>query len=158
MVCPVADVLDRSDTAAGVNRSLTNASREREGEELLGDLPYSERVKAWMWENRVAVSLVGVFFVAYGAVLGYQGLMRVGVVEGYKPNQPIKFIHSVHVCENEVDCKYCHQRLRIEARRHSFHQRLYELPQGGEEGPSLRRTEIAKITMRSVSIRSQAPT
>jgi len=94
--------------AAGVNRSLTNASREKAGEDLLQDMPYGERVKAWMWENRVAVSLIGVFFVAYGAVLGYQGLMRVGVVEGYKPNQPIKFIHSVHVCENEVDCKYCH--------------------------------------------------
>lgn len=94
--------------AAGVNRSLSNAAREKEGEELLADLPYGERVRAWMWENRVAVSLIGLFFVSYGAVLGYQGLMRVGVVEGYKPNQPIKFIHSVHVCENEVDCKYCH--------------------------------------------------
>ena len=94
--------------AAGVNRSLTNASREKDGGALLEDLPYGQRVKMWAWENRVAVSLIGVFIVAYGAVLGYQGLMRVGVVEGYKPNQPIQFIHSVHVCENEVDCKYCH--------------------------------------------------
>lgn len=94
--------------AAGVNRSLTNAAREKDGDDLLEDAPYGARIRNWTWDNRVAVSLIGMFFLAYGAVLGYQGLMRVGVVEGYKPNQPVKFIHSVHVCENEVDCKYCH--------------------------------------------------
>ena len=93
---------------AGVNRSLTNAVNQNAGEDELEELPYENRVRNWAWNNRLAVTLVGLFFVAYGAVLGYQGLMRVGVVEGYKPNQPIQFIHSVHVCENEVDCKYCH--------------------------------------------------
>jgi len=95
-------------SAAGVNRSLTNAVNQTDGSEALEDLPYENRVRNWAWKNRAMVSLIGLFFVAYGAVLGYQGLMRVGVVEGYKPNQPIQFIHSVHVCENEVDCKYCH--------------------------------------------------
>jgi hypothetical protein len=61
-----------------------------------------------MWDNRTAVSIIGLFVVAYGVVIGYQALMGVGVVAGYKPDQPVKFIHSVHVCENEVDCKYCH--------------------------------------------------
>ena len=56
----------------------------------------------------VFVSILGVFMVAFGVVKGYQGLMDVGVYEGYLPEQPVKFIHSVHVCENEVDCKYCH--------------------------------------------------
>lgn len=28
-----------------------------------------------------------------------------GVVEGYKPSQPIAFSHSLH---SEMDCKYCH--------------------------------------------------
>ena len=95
-------------SAAGVNRSLTNAVNQSTGEDVLEELPYESRARNWAWNNRAVVSLIGLFFVAYGAVLGYQGLMRVGVVEGYKPNQPIQFIHSVHVCENEVDCKYCH--------------------------------------------------
>ena len=73
--------------AAGVNRSLTNASLEKEGESLLEDATYSARIRNWTWDNRVAVTLIGLFFVAYGAVLGYQGLMRVGVVEGYKPTR-----------------------------------------------------------------------
>ena len=54
------------------------------------------------------VSPIGMVGVAFGVVKGYQGLMGVGVYEGYLPEQPVKFIHSVHVCENEVDCKYCH--------------------------------------------------
>lgn len=95
-------------SAAGVSRSLTNAVNQNEGSATLEEMPYENRMRNWVWKNRAFVSLIGLFFVAYGAVLGYQGLMRVGVVEGYKPNQPIKFIHSVHVCENEVDCKYCH--------------------------------------------------
>lgn len=95
-------------SASGVSRSLTNAVNQQKGEDLLEELAYEDRIRNWMWENRVAVSLLVLFILSYGAVVGYQGLMRIGVVEGYKPNQPIQFIHSVHVCENEVDCKYCH--------------------------------------------------
>lgn len=95
-------------SAAGVGRTLKSAVREQRGLAALEDMTYAERVKAWMWENRVAVSLIGLFCVAYGVVIGYQALMGIGVVAGYKPDQPVKFIHSVHVCENEVDCKYCH--------------------------------------------------
>lgn len=95
-------------SAAGVSRTLKNAMREERGEAPLPDMTYLQRVGHWLWENKVFASLVGLFLVAYGAVVGYQTLMGVAVVEGYKPDQPIKFIHSVHVCENEVDCKYCH--------------------------------------------------
>ena len=95
-------------SASGINRSLTNALRERDGQAELEDLGYFERLKGWAWNNLVFVSLIGVFLVAFGVVQGYQALMGVGVYEGYLPEQPVKFIHSVHVCENEVDCKYCH--------------------------------------------------
>ena len=95
-------------SAAGVNRTLRSAMLVAKGDAPLQDTTYFQRATGWMWENRVFVSLVGLFVVAYVVVIGYQGLMGIGVVEGYKPDQPIKFIHSVHVCENEVDCKYCH--------------------------------------------------
>ena len=54
----------------------------------------------------VFVSLIGLFITAFGITKGYQALMGIGVYEGYSPSQPIDFIHSVHACENEVDCKY----------------------------------------------------
>jgi len=95
-------------SASGVNRQLTNTLREREGQAMLEDISYLSRLSSWAWKNVVFVSILGVFIVAFGVVKGYQGLMGIGIYEGYLPEQPVKFIHSVHVCENEVDCKYCH--------------------------------------------------
>ena len=96
-------------SASGVNRSLMNGLRKEEGDDPLEDISYLARLRNWAWKNRVFVSILGVFAVAFGVVKGYQALMGIGVYEGYQPEQPIKFIHSIHVCENEVDCRYCHQ-------------------------------------------------
>ena len=95
-------------SASGVKRSLSDLIAEKSGEELLPDSSYLDRFKSWAWNNLVFVSLIGLFFVAFGATKGYQALMEIGVYEGYSPEQPIKFIHSVHACENEIDCNYCH--------------------------------------------------
>jgi hypothetical protein len=95
-------------SASGIRRSLSDLISEKTGEELLPDASYSERFKAWTWRNLVFVSLIGLFFTAFGITKGYQALMEIGVYEGYSPNQPVDFIHSVHACENEIDCNYCH--------------------------------------------------
>ena len=79
------------------------------------------------WANNIAfVSILGLFVVAY-LVIGYQGLMGVGLPRLH-PDQPVKFIHSVHVCENEVDCQYCHHSAYESKHAGSVHQRLHELP------------------------------
>ena len=95
-------------SASGVRRSLSDIISQNTGQELLPDSPYIDRLKSWAWRNMVFVSIIGVFFVAFGVTKGYGALMGIGVYEGYSPSQPIDFIHSVHACENEVDCKYCH--------------------------------------------------
>lgn len=95
-------------SASGVRRSLSDIISEKAGEQLLPDSPYIDRFKSWAWRNMVFVSLVGLFITAFGITKGYQALMGIGVYEGYSPSQPVAFIHSVHACENEVDCKYCH--------------------------------------------------
>lgn len=95
-------------SASGVKRSLSDLISERDGGELLPDASYLQRFKSWAWNNLVFVSLVGVFVVAYGVTIGYQALMGIGIYDGYSPEQPVAFIHSVHACENEIDCKYCH--------------------------------------------------
>ena len=92
-------------SAATVRRSLERAAKEVSDED---DAPYFVRLRAWAWDNIAFVSILGLFVVAYFVVIGYQGLMGIGVYQGYTPDQPVKFIHSVHVCENEVDCQYCH--------------------------------------------------
>jgi mono/diheme cytochrome c family protein len=36
------------------------------------------------------------------------GLLSVGVQQGYAPKQPIAFSHKIHAGQYEIDCKYCH--------------------------------------------------
>jgi len=95
-------------SAAGVKRSLTDVIAEKAGEDLLPDTGYLTRLGGWAWNNLVMVSLIGIFFVLYGVVVGYSALMDIGTYSNYSPEQPIAFSHSIHVCENEIDCKYCH--------------------------------------------------
>ena len=95
-------------SAAGVKRSLTDVIAQKEGKEPLADTSYLSRLGAWAWNNLAMVSLITLFFVIYGVVTGYSALMDIGIYNNYSPDQPIAFIHSVHVCENEIDCKYCH--------------------------------------------------
>ena len=95
-------------SASGVKRSLTDLLAERDGKDLLPDIGYLQRFRGWAWNNLVFVSLIGAFFLLYGIVVGYSSLMDIATYQNYSPEQPIQFIHSVHVCENEIDCKYCH--------------------------------------------------
>lgn len=104
-------------SASGVRRSLTNAVREEDGQERLPHMTYWELTKQWAWKNLAFVSIIGLFVVCYLVVVAYQGAMGVGVYEGYQPTQPIKFSHAIHVCENEVDCQYCHS--TVEKSKHA---------------------------------------
>jgi len=46
--------------------------------------------------------------VALLAVGGWKTMWNVGVHEGYKPVQPIKFSHQIHAGVNKIECQYCH--------------------------------------------------
>lgn len=104
-------------SASGVRRSLTNAVREEDGKERLPQMTYWQMTKQWAWKNLAFVSIIGLFIVCYLVVVAYQGAMGIGVYEGYQPTQPIKFSHAIHVCENEVDCQYCHS--TVEKSKHA---------------------------------------
>ena len=64
-------------SASGVNRSLMNGLRKQEGDDPLEDISYLARLRNWAWKNRVFVSILGVFAVAFGVVKGYQALMGI---------------------------------------------------------------------------------
>lgn len=99
--------------AGGINRSLQGAIAEREGKMApAADVTYLQATKQWMSGNRAFVSLAGFFVTAVLVTAGYNVLMDVGVYEGYEPEQPIWFSHSVHACQNEIDCEYCHHTAR----------------------------------------------
>ncbi len=95
-------------SASGVRRSLQSAVLEAQNKEGLPHLSYFTRFKAWAWENKVFVGLMGLFITGYLVVVAYSAGMGVGVYEGYQPEQPIKFSHKLHSGKNKIDCQYCH--------------------------------------------------
>ncbi len=61
----------------------------------------------------VTSSSAFIFIVAFiVAALGFKavinGLLSIGVQQGYAPKQPIAFSHKIHAGQLEIDCKYCH--------------------------------------------------
>lgn len=94
----------------GVNSSLTKINKsalEDEGIEA-SDAPVSVKLRSWAWDNKLLVSVLSILVVVYLAVGGYEALMGVGVYQGYTPEQPIKFNHTLHAGTNQVACVYCH--------------------------------------------------
>lgn len=87
---------------------INAAMREAEGLEVAPELSFGQRTQAWIWKNKVFVSISGILIVVYLLVSGYDALMGVGVYQGYTPEQPIAFNHTLHAGENGVACVYCH--------------------------------------------------
>lgn len=51
---------------------------------------------------------VGFFFVCFIGKAGLDGLMDLGMQQGYAPKQPIPFSHKIHAGKYKIDCNYCH--------------------------------------------------
>lgn len=95
----------------GVRSSLTKIDRsilESQGEVLEPEPTFAQRTRAWAWKNKGFVGVLSVLIVAYLCTIGYEALMGVGVYEGYTPEQPIKFNHTLHAGDNKIACVYCH--------------------------------------------------
>jgi hypothetical protein len=61
---------------------------------------------------RLRLVLLGVIALGLGGGLAGWGLSRVGIHQGYAPNQPIAFPHKVHAGDNKIPCLYCHYAAR----------------------------------------------
>src|SRR6266567_1899902 len=57
---------------------------------------------------RLQLLLMAVVGVALAGGLGAWELTRIGVHQGYGPEQPIAFPHKVHAGDNKIPCLYCH--------------------------------------------------
>jgi len=63
---------------------------------------------------RAGVLLIAVTFATTGTagVLAARHLSRVGVHQGYAPEQPIAFSHKLHAGDSQIPCLYCHSGAR----------------------------------------------
>ena len=55
---------------------------------------------------------IGITMLVLGSGLVAWALSRVGIHQGYAPNQPIAFSHRIHAGDNKVPCLYCHYAAR----------------------------------------------
>ncbi|MBL7939244.1 MAG: c-type cytochrome [Flavobacteriales bacterium] len=103
---------------SGVKRSLTNAVLEAEGKEPLPDMTTGQKIRNWAWHNKAFASIIGLFIVVFLTLKAWDAAWVVGVyggdeVEHYKPEQPIKFNHTLHAGKVDkgnlaINCQYCH--------------------------------------------------
>lgn len=91
-----------------LKHQITNFKREDAGKAPRPELSLAQSAKKWVWDNKGFVTVIGLFITAYFVVVAYQGAMGVGVYEGYRPEQPIKYSHKLHAGKNKIDCQYCH--------------------------------------------------
>jgi len=83
------------------NIVIEEEEEEAEGKDYLGTI------------KKLAKNKKLVFFFVLGLAVflgaaGWKTLWNVGVHEGYKPVQPIKFSHQLHAGVNQIECQYCH--------------------------------------------------
>lgn len=84
----------------------TIAAAQAQHEEA-GETGSAKFAKAFL-KNKKLVFFVVLMVVGLLGVAGWKAMWNVGVHEGYKPVQPIKFSHQIHAGVNQIECQYCH--------------------------------------------------
>lgn len=92
----------------GISFSLKNIQREKEGLEELPNIGAWAELKQWMRTHRRTMALIVIFILGGLLSAAWDGLMGIGVYEGYNPAQPIAFSHKIHAGDNNINCQYCH--------------------------------------------------
>jgi len=93
---------------SGVKRSLTHLVSEKEGVPAPVEKGTVQSITSWMNSHRAWVAFVGLIIVLVLGRMGIEGLMNIGVYQGYAPEQPINFSHKIHAGQNGINCVYCH--------------------------------------------------
>lgn len=105
-----------------------------------------ENFKHWASGNKKLVAIISLILVIWVAKQGWDGLLGIGVYQGYAPEQPIKFSHKLHAGDNKIACVYCHS--GVEKSKHA------NIPSANvcmnchmyiQEGPTYGKEEIGKI-------------
>ncbi|MAX80766.1 MAG: cytochrome C [Crocinitomicaceae bacterium] len=99
-----------------VKKSVKALLIDVKGEEALAgigeyndlELSFGKRAQLWLARNKTIAALGMVVVLVLVLNVVWNGLLGVGVYEGYAPPQPIKFSHKIHAGDNEIQCVYCH--------------------------------------------------
>jgi mono/diheme cytochrome c family protein len=91
-----------------VNTVLDQVWREKQGLPARVPVPIGRRIGSWANSHKKHVAVIILLLLIFGMKAGWDGLMTIGIHQGYQPNQPIEFSHKIHAGDNQIDCQYCH--------------------------------------------------
>lgn len=91
-----------------VQSTLERAVRQRTGEPEPVQLGRKEAFIHWARNNKKLVAVILLVLTGWGSVKGWYTLKNIGVMQGYTPEQPIKYSHKLHAGEMQIQCIYCH--------------------------------------------------
>ena len=95
--------------AVGMARgNLSKVLKAENGESINENETFGQSVRSWAWINRGWVGVGSLLIVIVLLVIGMLDLLKIGVFEDYKPEQPIAYSHELHAGDLGIDCKYCH--------------------------------------------------
>jgi mono/diheme cytochrome c family protein len=97
-----------------INLKITTKKALAKDEGKIYDGPNSvvEDIKDIASKNQKVITVIVIVLIFAGLVDMMDGAFQIGVHQGYKPEQPIKFSHKVHAGDNKIDCNYCHSSAR----------------------------------------------
>ncbi|MBL0045840.1 MAG: c-type cytochrome [Flavobacteriales bacterium] len=97
----------------GVKNQLKNALHERDGKEAVPERSIWGSIVHWSGNNKSWASIFGFILFCFLIVQGWNWAINIGIYGGeevahYKPEQPIKFNHTLHAGKMAINCQYCH--------------------------------------------------
>jgi len=88
--------------------TLAHAVRKRNGIPDPAEMGRWQSFVHWARNNKKLLAVILILVFMYGSVKAWYGLMDIGVTQGYKPDQPIKYSHKLHAGDMKISCVYCH--------------------------------------------------
>jgi hypothetical protein len=61
-----------------------------------------------LYKSKLVRGLALGIFVLVVLYESVQGVMAIGLTQGYQPTQPIAFSHKLHAGQHQINCAYCH--------------------------------------------------
>jgi mono/diheme cytochrome c family protein len=91
-----------------IRKSLQSVVNEKQGLPAEKDISFPAAAGKWFKKNNLVTVLIIITVLVVSGVKGWYTVKGIGVYEGYKPEQPIKFSHKIHAGDNQIACLYCH--------------------------------------------------
>ncbi|HAW51172.1 MAG TPA: cytochrome C [Flavobacteriales bacterium] len=95
-----------------LKHALVQIEAQKAGSTAPVQLSVYKGVLRWINANKTFFAVLVIIVSVIGTKGIWDSLLSVGVYQGYKPEQPVNFSHTVHAGTQKIDCNYCHSSAR----------------------------------------------